>query len=62
MFKYITMWTLILIASNIFDPDNQAGRVEIAFPDQKSCETALASMTYTIKYKHYHIQGSCQKK
>lgn len=52
MFKYITMWLLILIAVNINDPKNQPGRVELTLPDQKSCESVLNSMTYTLRYTH----------
>ena len=56
------MWILILIAVSINDPKNQPGKIELTFTDQRSCETSLESMTYTLRYTQYKIQGICRKK
>jgi len=55
------MWMLVIIAMHINDPGNQPGRVELEFKDRTSCESALASMKYELKFKNYKIVGECKK-
>lgn len=55
------MWLLILIAIHINDPTDQPGRVEIQFPDQKSCQQALSTMKWQLKFKSFKVVGECQK-
>ena len=55
------MWLLIIIAVHISDPSNQPGRVELAFPDQISCENVLNTMKYNLKYKSFKVEATCQK-
>lgn len=56
------MWTLILIAMHINNPENQPGRVELEFKDRVSCEVALASMKFELKFNNYKVEGKCIQK
>lgn len=56
-----TMWLLILVAVHINDPTDQPGRVEIQFHDQRSCEQALNTMNWNLKFKSFKVEGKCQK-
>jgi hypothetical protein len=55
------MWVLILIAVHLTDPTDQPGRVELQFPDQKSCQQALNMMKWQLKFKSFKVEGTCQK-
>ena len=55
------MWTLILIAMHINNPSDQPGRIEIEFKDRTSCEYALASMKFELKFKSFKVEGECRK-
>ena len=55
------MWTLILIAMHINNPSDQPGRIELEFKDRVSCEVALASMKWELKFKNFKVEGVCKK-
>ena len=55
------MWILILIAVHMNDPLDQPGRVELEFPDQQTCQQALASMKWQLKFKSFKVVGECKK-
>ena len=46
---------------NINNPNDQPGRVELEFKDRISCESALASMKFELKFKNFKVEGKCQK-
>ena len=56
------MWLLILIAVNVNDPTDQPGKVEIYFQDQKSCQHALETIKWNLKFKSFKVVGECKKK
>jgi len=56
------MWTLILIAMHINNPADQPGRIELEFKDKISCEVALGSMKFELKFKNFKVEGVCTKK
>jgi hypothetical protein len=55
------MWILILIAVHVNNPQDVPGRIELAFKDQMSCEIALASMKWQLKFNSFKVEGKCQK-
>jgi hypothetical protein len=55
------MWLLILVAVHMNNPQDQPGRIELEFKDRMSCELALASMKYELKFKNFKVEGKCQK-
>jgi hypothetical protein len=55
------MWLMILIAVHTTNPQDQPGRIELVFPNQISCEQALATMRYDLKFKTFKVTGQCQK-
>ena len=55
------MWLLILVAVHMNNPQDQPGRIELEFKDRISCELALASMKYELKFKNFKVEGKCQK-
>ena len=55
------MWLLILIAVNVNDPTDQPGKVEIYFQDQKSCQHALETIKWNLKFKSFKVVGECKK-
>lgn len=55
------MWTLILIAIHTTNPSDQPGRIELEFKDRVSCEFALASMKFELKFKNFKVEGQCKK-
>jgi hypothetical protein len=56
------MWTLILIAMHVNNSANQPGRVELEFKDRISCELALSSMKFELKFNNYKVEGKCIQK
>ena len=52
---------LVLLAVNINDPQDQPGRVELMFHDQKTCEQVLNTMTWQLKFKSFKVVGECKK-
>jgi len=55
------MWLLILVAVHMNNPQDQPGKIELTFKDQLSCEFALASMKFELKFKNFKVEGKCQK-
>jgi hypothetical protein len=55
------MWLLIIVAMHISDPTDVPGRVEIQFHDQHSCEQALSTLKWNLKFKSFKVEGRCQK-
>ena len=56
------MWWLIIIAVHVSDPTDVPGKVELAFEDQVSCEHALTTMKYYLKFKSFKVEGKCEKR
>jgi len=46
---------------HINNPNDQPGRVELEFKDRASCEHALASMKFKLKFKSFKVEGECRK-
>ena len=55
------MWLLIILAVHVNDPTDIPGRAEIQFPDQKSCQQALATIKWQLKFKSFKVVGECQR-
>jgi len=55
------MWTLILLAVNIYDASDVPGRIQLQFQTQASCELALQSMTAQVKFPWFVVRGHCEK-
>jgi hypothetical protein len=55
------MWILILIAVHVNNPQDVPGRIELAFKDQMSCEIALMSMKFELKFKNFKVEGVCKR-
>lgn len=55
------MWILILVAVHIFDPSDRPGKIEIMFPDQQSCEQAVKSIKWDLKFKNFKVTAECKK-
>lgn len=55
------MWKLVLIAMHITNPSDQPGRIELEFKDRISCEVALASMKFELKFNSFKVEGKCIK-
>ena len=53
---------MILIAVHMNDPSDQPGKIVIEFADQQSCEHAKSTMTYSLKFKNFKVEASCQRK
>ena len=53
---------MILIAVHINDPGDQPARMTLEFPDQQTCEHAKSSLSYSVKFKNFKIEASCQRK
>lgn len=56
------MWLMILIAVHMNDPSDQPGKIVMEFADQHSCEHAKSTMTYSLKFKNFKVEASCQRK
>lgn len=56
------MWILILLAISINNPSDTPGRITVEFKSKQECEDALKTVTYSLKYKSYKIESSCEKK
>ena len=56
------MWLMILIAVHINDPTDIPARMTIEFPDQQTCEQAKSSLSYSVKFKSFKVEASCQRK
>jgi hypothetical protein len=55
------MWTLILMAIHINNPNDVPGKINLLFQSQQQCEQALLSMTYWLKFEQFKVIGKCQK-
>jgi hypothetical protein len=56
------MWWLIIIAVHINDPSDIPGRVELSFHDQQSCESAMSTIKYYLKFKSFKVEAKCEKR
>jgi hypothetical protein len=56
------MWKMILIAVNIYNPNDIPGRVELEFQDQQICQQTLASIKWQLKFTSFKIVGKCEQK
>ena len=52
------MWLMILIAVHINDPQDQPGKVEMQFPDQQTCQQALNTIKWQLKFKNFNWKGN----
>jgi hypothetical protein len=55
------MWTLLLIAVHMKNPNDIPGRINLQFQTQQQCEQVLQSMTYWLKFDNFKVEGKCQK-
>lgn len=55
------MWILILIAVHVNNPNDIPGKIEILFSSQQSCEYALSTMKWQLKFDSFKVIGKCQK-
>ena len=55
------MWMLVLLAVNIHDPQDQPGKIEMQFPDQHTCQQALSTIKWQLKFKNFKVVGECKK-
>lgn len=46
---------------HVSNPNDQPGRVELQFKDKASCDAALATMRYELKFKSFKVEGQCIK-
>ena len=56
------MWLLIILAVNINNPADIPGRVSIEFDSEQTCERALLTMEYKLKFDGFRVIGQCVKK
>ncbi len=56
------MWALLLIAVHINNPNDIPGRVELNFQSQQSCQQALDTLKWSLKFDSFKIVGKCEKK
>jgi hypothetical protein len=52
---------MILIAVHINDPQDQPGKIEMMFPDQQSCQQALSTIKWQLKFKSFKVVAECKK-
>ena len=56
------MWILLLIAVHIKDPSDIPAKINLEFPSQESCQSALNSLTFWVKFESFKVEGKCTKK
>ena len=55
-------WILLLVVVHISNSNDIPGKVFLEFPDKASCESAVSSMTYWLKFNTFKVVASCQEK
>jgi hypothetical protein len=55
------MWLMILVAVHINDPHDQPGKIELVFPDQQTCQAALSTIKWQLKFKNFKVVAECKK-
>lgn len=53
------MWLLIVIAVHVNNPADVPGMVEIQMPSQQTCEQALSSLKYELKFQSFKVEAKC---
>jgi hypothetical protein len=56
------MWKMILIAVNIYNPNDIPGRVELEFQNHQTCQQTLESIKWQLKFSSFKIVGICEQK
>jgi len=56
------MWILLLIAVHVNNPNDIPAKISLEFDSQESCERALSTMTYWVKFPTFKATGTCTKK
>jgi len=56
------MWTLLLVAISLTNPNDIPATLTLTFPDRTSCEQSATTLQYSIKYSGYKVTAQCQKK
>ena len=56
------MWTLILLAVHISNPNDVPGKIEMTFQDQQTCLQTLSTMTFQLKFDSFKVVGKCERK
>lgn len=54
-------WILILTAIHISNPQDIPATVSMRFADKVSCQMALNTIKYELKFKSFKIIGKCEK-
>jgi hypothetical protein len=55
------MWTMILLAVHVNNPQDVPGRIELTFPSQAVCEQTLDTLKYQINFRQFKVEGQCVK-
>ena len=53
------MWLLILLSISINNPNDIPGIVTIDFKTEQECQTAIASITYWLKFDSFKVTAQC---
>ena len=54
------MWFLILIATNVYNAEDQPAWIRIPFDSKPACQQAAANITYWVRFKNFEINAECQ--
>jgi hypothetical protein len=55
------MWILIILAVHINDSKDVPGRIELMFQDQQTCQQALNTIKYKLKFDNFKVIAECKK-
>lgn len=55
-------WLLIIFAVHINNPSDIPARISIGFENKETCEQALNSITYWLKFNTFKVVSECKEK
>lgn len=56
------MWTLLIIAVHVNDPNDIPARLTMQFPSEHECQAAANSLEYDLKFKQFKLEATCSQK
>jgi len=56
------MWLLLILAVHQTDPRDIPGRVSLEFSTQESCQLALQTLQWQIKFPQFKVVAQCTKR
>ena len=56
------MWTLLIIAVHVNDPNDTPARLAMQFPSEQQCQAVADSLKYDIKFKQFKLEATCSQK